>query len=85
MQVICDIFYVILFVTAVGGAFTIVSLVANRIMRFTLPLWFSVCGMAAYAVPLPAPGLYLVPPETHSWIQGFYIACFVWWGFYIPQ
>ena len=78
MQIICDTFNIILFVTAVGSVFTIVSLAADRILHFTPPLWFSICGMAAYVLPVLSPGLYLVPPEPHSWIQGYYIACVVW-------
>ena len=69
MQIICDTFNIILFVTAVGSVFTIVSLAADRILHFTPPLWFSICGMAAYVLPVLSPGLYLVPPEPHSWIQ----------------
>ena len=81
MQIICDLFYILLFMTTVGGAFTIVSLLANRVMRFTLPLWFSVCGMIAYIVPVLAPGLHLISPEDHSWIPEYYVACAVWfWG-----
>lgn len=78
MQLIGDLFNIILFVTAVGGAFTLLSLFANRIFRFALPLWFGVCGIFAYTVPLPAPGLQLIPPEERSWINGYYIACAVW-------
>ena len=81
MQIICDFFYIIIFMTTAGGAFTVLSLAADRVMRFTLPLWFSVCGMMAYIVPLPAPGLCLVSPETHSWVQGYYVVCALWfWG-----
>lgn len=78
MQLIGDLFNIILFVTAVGGAFTLLSLLANRIFRFALPLWFGVCGIFAYIVPLLAPGLHLIPPEERSWINGYYIACAVW-------
>lgn len=78
MQIIGDVFNIILFVTVIGGAFTILSLLINRIFRFALPLWFSICQMVAYIVPLLAPGLCLIPPEDHSWRQGYYIACSVW-------
>lgn len=78
MQIIGDIFNIVLFLTVVGGAFSLLSLLANRVLRFTLPLWFSVCGMAAYIVPVLAPGLYLVPPEAHSWIDVYYPMCTVW-------
>lgn len=80
MQIICDLFNIILFVTVAGGVFTILSLAANRVMRLTLPLWFSVCGMAAYILPIFAPGRYLIPPEAHSWIPEYYIVCGVWFA-----
>ena len=78
MQIIGDVFNIVLFVTVVGSAFTILSLLINRVFRFAVPLWFSVCQMAAYVVPLLAPGLHLIPPEDHSWRQGYYAACSVW-------
>lgn len=78
MQIIGDVFNIVLFVTVIGGAFTILSLLINRISHFTVPLWFSICQMAAYIIPLLAPGLYLIPPEDHSWRQGYYVACSVW-------
>ena len=78
MQIIGDVFNIILFVSVIGGAFTILSLLANRVLRFTMPLWFSICGMAAYIIPLLAPGLYLIPPEEHAWRDFYYIICTVW-------
>ena len=80
MQIIGNLFNIILFVTVVGGAFTLLSLLANRVFHFSLPLWFSICGILAYIVPLPAPGLYLIPPVKQSWINGYYTACVVWVG-----
>lgn len=78
MQIIGDVFNIILFVSVIGSAFTILSLLVNRVLRFTLPLWFSICGMAAYIIPLLAPGLYLIPPEEHAWRDFYYIICTVW-------
>ena len=78
MQMIGDAFNIILFMSLTGGAFTILSLLAGRIFRFSVPLWFSICQMAAYLMPLPMPGLYLIPPEPHFWRRGYYIACVVW-------
>ena len=80
MQIIGDVFNIILFVSVIGGAFTILSLLANRVLRFTLPLWFSICGMAAYIIPLLAPGLYLIPPEEQTWRNIYYILCTAWFG-----
>lgn len=78
MQIIGNLFNIILFVTAVGGAFTLLSLLANRVFRFALPLWFGICGIFAYIIPLPAPGLHLIPPVKQLWINGYYIACVIW-------
>lgn len=78
MQIIGDVFNIILFMTMIGGVFTIFSLLINRIFYFTAPLWFAICQMAAYIIPLLAPGLYLIPLEDHAWRHGYYIACSVW-------
>lgn len=78
MQIIGDLFNIIIFVTMVGGVFTVVSLLICRVLHFNLPLWFGICGMAVYVVPLPAPGLYLVPPQQHQWVRGYTIACIIW-------
>lgn len=80
MQTIGDLFNILLFVTLVGGMFTILYLAMGRLVRFALPLWFGICTMAAYLLPLPAPGLYLIPPEAHSWIPQYDIACILWFG-----
>lgn len=78
MQIIGNLFNIILFVTVVGSAFTLLSLLTNRVFRFALPLWFGICGIFAYIIPFLAPGLYLIPPAKQSWIDGYYIACVVW-------
>ncbi len=78
MQIIGDVFNIILFVSVIGGAFTILSLLANRVLRFTLPLWFGSCGMVAYIIPLLAPGLYLIPPEEQTWRSIYYVLCTAW-------
>lgn len=80
MQTIGDLFNILLFVTSVGSMFTILYLAMGRLVRFALPLWFGICTMAAYLLPLPAPGLYLIPPEAHSWIPQYDIACILWFG-----
>ncbi len=78
MQIIGNLFNIMLFVTAVGGAFTLLSLFANRVFHFALPLWFGICGIFAYLIPVLAPGLHLIPPEKQSWINGYYTACVAW-------
>lgn len=78
MQILGNVFNIILFVTVVGSIFTILSLLANRVFRFALPFWYSVCSIVAYTLPVLAPGLYLFSPEKQEWITGYYIACFIW-------
>lgn len=78
MQVMGNLFNIVLFVTLAGSVFAILSLLANRVFRFALPLWFGVCGMALWLLPLPAPGLELISPEEQFWLWGYCIACFVW-------
>ncbi len=78
MQIIGNVFNIILFLSVIGGAFSILSLLANRLLRFSLPLWFSICGMAAYIIPLLAPDLYLIPLEEQTWRNIYYILCAIW-------
>lgn len=78
MQIIGNLFNIVLYVTVIGSMFTIFSLLAIRICRFTLPLWFNICGIFTYIVPLIAPGLNIVSPEEQLWINEYYIACVVW-------
>lgn len=78
MPVIGDVFNIVLFVSMIGGGLTILSLLANRMLRFSPPLWFSICGMAAYIVPILAPGLYLIPPERQTWRNIYHVFCAVW-------
>ena len=70
MQIIGSLFNIILFVTILGGTFTLLSLFVSKVLRFALPLWFSILGMAAYIIPLAAPGLHLISPEPQTWIGG---------------
>lgn len=78
MQILGNLFNIILFVTAVGSICTILSLLANRVFHFTLPFWYSVCSIVAYILPVLAPGLYLFSPEKQEWLSGYYIACWIW-------
>lgn len=78
MQTICNLFYILLFVSLTGGIYTILSLAVNRILHFTPPLSFGICGIIAYLLPLPTPGLYLVSPKATSWIPEYCILCGIW-------
>lgn len=80
MQIMGNLFNIVLFVTLTGSVFTILSLLANRVFRFALPLWFGVCGIVLWILPLSAPGLELISPEEQFWLRGYCIVCFVWAG-----
>ena len=78
MQILGNIFNAIIFVSAIGGIFCVLSLFINHILRCTLPLWFPLCGMILFCVPFLSPEVFLISPETQEWLNGFYIACWIW-------
>ena len=78
MAVLCDIFYVVLFITLAGSAFTLLVLLLERVFGIMLPLWAGILGMALYIVPIFSPGLFLISPEEQVWLEGYRIACAVW-------
>lgn len=80
MQIVGDLFNILLFVTMTGSLLTVLSCFLSRVLRLPLPLWFGICCMAAYIVPITAWGTWLIPPEEHSWIEGYFILCKVWAG-----
>ncbi len=73
-----NVFNIMLFLTVTGSVFTALSLLAKKAFHISLPLWFSVCGIAAFIVPVIMPSLWLVPPEEQLWASGYHIACIVW-------
>lgn len=78
MQILGNIFNAIIFVSAVGSIFTVISLFINHIFRCTLPLWFSFCGMILFCFPFLSLDVFLVSPEIQDWLNGFRIACLLW-------
>lgn len=78
MQILGNIFIAVIFVSAIGSIFAVISLFINNVLRLTLPLWFSFCGMLFFCVPFLAPDVLLLSPETQDWISGFRIASFLW-------
>lgn len=78
MQILGNIFNAIIFVSVIGSLFCILSLFINHILRCTLPLWFSLCGMILFCFPFLSPDVFLISPEAQEWLNGFYIACWVW-------
>ncbi len=78
MQILGNIFNAVIFVSAIGGIFTVISLFVNHVLRCNLPLWFSLCGMIFFVVPFLSPDVFLISPEIQDWINGFRIASFLW-------
>lgn len=78
MRIISSAFYIILFTTAAGAVFTVLSLFVSRTLRIALPLWAGVLAMALYVLPIPAPGLSLVSPREPDWVEGYRAACAIW-------
>lgn len=78
MQILGNIFIAVIFVSAIGSIFTVISLFVNHVLRLSLPLWFSFCGMVFFCVPFLSPDVLLLSPETQDWINSFRIASFLW-------
>lgn len=78
MQILGNIFNVIIFVSIVGSIFTVISLFVNHVLRCTLPLWFSFCGMILFCVPFLSLDVFLISPEIQDWLHSFRIASFLW-------
>lgn len=81
MQILSNIFYAVIFVSVIGSVFCVFSLFVNHILRCTLPLWFSICGMMLFSFPVLSSDVFLVSPEAQEWIAEFYTVCQIWaWG-----
>ncbi len=78
MQILGNIFIAVIFVSVIGSIFTVISLFLNHVLRLTLPLWFSSCGIIFFCVPFLSPDVLLISPEMQDWINGFRIASFLW-------
>ena len=80
MPTLGNIFNALLFVSAMGSIFCVLSLFVAHMLRCALPLWCSVCGMALFCVPLLSPEVSLLSPEKQEWLKGFVLACWIWSG-----
>lgn len=78
MQTICDLFNILLFTTMVGGLLALLAVLAGRVLGIPLPLWFGICCMAAFVLPLHVPQVWLIPREEHAWVDCYYVLCAVW-------
>lgn len=80
MQILGNLFNIIIFLAVVGSAFTVAVLFLQKVLRLALPLWAGVIGTLLYLIPLVVPGVKLISPETSFWMQGYQIASIVWVG-----
>ena len=78
MVVIGNTFSVILFLSMIGGIFTVLTFSVKKVFDISVPLWFSVCGAFMYVFPIIMPSLRLLPPEIPEWLYGYKVACFIW-------
>ncbi len=78
MQILGNIFNAVIFVSVIGSVFCVLSLFADHILRWPLPLWFPLCGMILFCFPFLSPDVFLIPPEKQEWFHGFYLACGIW-------
>lgn len=78
MQMLTDLFYIVLYVSVIGSIFTAVLLFISRILQCALPLWFPLGGMILYAFPFLSPDVFLIPRETQMWAEGFRAASVIW-------
>ena len=78
MRMLGNIFTAVVFVSVVGSVFCILSLFAVSILRCIPPLWFSLCGMLLFCLPVLSPDVILIPPEEQEWLEWFSAACRIW-------
>lgn len=78
MIVFGNIFYIIIFISIVGSVFSILALLAKKVLHIVIPLWFDVCGICFFLIPFIIPTLWLISPEEPSWVYGYKVACAVW-------
>ena len=78
MQILGNLFNIILFVCVVGNVFTIALLFLQKALRFALPLWVGIVGTAFYLVPIVVPQVELISPGETLWIRAYEIASIIW-------
>lgn len=78
MQILGNIFNAMIFISAIGSIFTVLSLFIHHVLRCPLPLWFPLCGMILFCFPFLSSDVFLISPEVQEWLNGFYIASVIW-------
>ena len=78
MQILGNLFNVVLFASVVGGAFAAATLVCSRAFRLALPLWAAAAAALLFCVPVLSPDVRLFSPEEQVWLAWYCAASRVW-------
>ena len=73
-----ELFFLVVYISVIGGLFGVVSLFLSRVLKRSLPLWFSLCVLALYGIPVLSPQVRLLSPEPEQRLPAFRIAALVW-------
>ena len=65
-MILTELFFLVVYLSLVGGLFGVVSLLLSRVLKRALPLWFSLCGLALYGIPVLSPQVRLFSPSRSS-------------------
>ena len=77
-MILTELFFLVVYLSLVGGMFGLVSLLLSRALKRSLPLWFSLCVLALYWIPVLSPQVRLLSPEPEQRLPAFRIAALVW-------
>lgn len=78
MQILGNLFNIIVFVGVIGSFFTVVLLFLQKGLHVTLPLWVGMLGAVFYLTPIAVPQVKLISPEEVFWIRAYEIASIIW-------
>ena len=78
MQIIGNLFYVVLFISIVGSLFVLAHLFMQKVLRLPGSLWAHFSSSLFFLIPLVMPQAHLFSPEGQSWIAEYRIASIVW-------
>ena len=73
-----DLFFVVVYLSVIGGLFGVASLFVSHIFGRVRGLWLPLCGMALYLLPVLSPEVWLFSPEPEQRMDGFVLAGRVW-------
>ena len=73
-----ELFFLVVYISVIGGLLGVVSLFLSRVLKRSLPLWFSLCGLALYGIPVLSPQVRLFSPEPEQRLPAFTVAAWVW-------